>query len=230
MNKVYLIPTVLDENGLEAIPSYVTAAIKDCQIFFVENERTTRRFFKRCWKEMVIDSYQWVRTDDIEVHQLFQKALHEQKNIGIVSEAGCPGVADPGQELVALAQEKGVTVKPLVGPNSILLALMASGFNGQQFKFNGYLPIGDTERERAIRQLEIVAAKENCTQLFIETPYRNNQLLTALLKHLSPSTLLCIAVNLTGPEEWIKTRTVVQWRQQLPDLHKKPVIFALKTS
>jgi 16S rRNA (cytidine1402-2'-O)-methyltransferase len=230
MSKVYLIPTVLDENGLQAIPSYVTEAIQDCQIFFVENERTTRRYFKRCWKEMIIDNYQWIRTDDAKAQSLFQQALKEQKNIGIVSEAGCPGVADPGQELVAIAQEKGVTVKPLVGPNSILLALMASGLNGQQFKFNGYLPIGESEREKAIRQLESISAKESSTQLFIETPYRNNQMLAALLKCLSPTTQLCIAVNLTGPEEWIKTRTVVQWRQQLPDLHKKPVIFALKTS
>lgn len=230
MNKVYLIPTVLDENGLNAIPPYVKDAIQDCQLFFVENERTTRRFFKRCWKEMVIDKYQWVRTDDPNAHSLFQKALSEQKNIGIVSEAGCPGVADPGQELVAIAQEKGITIKPLVGPNSILLALMASGLNGQQFKFNGYLPIGEADREKAIRQLESISSKEDSTQLFIETPYRNNQLLAALLKHLSSHTKLCVAMNLTGPEEWIRTQTVSQWRQQLPDLHKKPVIFALKTS
>lgn len=230
MSNVYLIPTVLDENGLQTIPTYVTAAIQDCQVFFVENERTTRRYFKRCWKEMIIDNYQWVRTDDANAASLFQKALSEQKNIGIVSEAGCPGVADPGQELVALAQERGAIVKPLVGPNSILLALMASGLNGQQFKFNGYLPIGEAERERAIRQLETMSTKENCTQLFIETPYRNNQLLAALLKHLSPQTQLCIAVNLTGPEESIRTLPVVKWRQQLPDLHKKPVIFAFKTS
>ena len=230
MSQVYLIPTVLDEDGLNAIPSYVTDAIKDCQVFFVENERTTRRFFKRCWKEMIIDNYQWVRTDDPQAHSLFHKALSEQKNIGIVSEAGCPGVADPGQELVAIAQDKGVAVKPLVGPNSILLALMASGLNGQQFKFNGYLPIADTEREKAIRQLESISLKEDSTQLFIETPYRNNQLLASLLKHLSPQTKLCIAANLTGPEEWIRTQTVAQWKQQLPDLHKKPVIFALKTS
>lgn len=230
MNQVYLIPTVLDEDGLNAIPSYVKDAIQNCQVFFVENERTARRFFKRCWKEMVIDQYQWVRTDDPQAHALFHKALGEQKNIGIVSEAGCPGVADPGQELVALAQEKGVIVKPLVGPNSILLALMASGLNGQQFKFNGYLPIAEAEREKAIRQLESISLKEDSTQLFIETPYRNNQLLASLLKNLSPQTKLCIAANLTGPEEWIRTQTVAQWKQQLPDLHKKPVIFALKTS
>lgn len=230
MNQVYLIPTVLDEDGLNAIPPYVTDAIKDCQVFFVENERTTRRFFKRCWKEMVIDQYQWIRTDDPQAHALFHKALSEQKNIGIVSEAGCPGVADPGQELIAIAQEKRVPVKPLVGPNSILLALMASGLNGQQFKFNGYLPIAEADREKAIRQLETISSKEDSTQLFIETPYRNNQLLASLLKHLSPQTKLCIAANLTGPEEWIRTQTVVQWKQQPPDLHKKPVIFALKTS
>ena len=230
MSQVYLIPTVLDPAGEQAIPAYVTEAIQQCQVFFVENERTTRRFFKKCWKEMIIDSYQWVRTDDPDAATLFRQALEQQKNIGIVSEAGCPGVADPGQELVAIAQEKGAIVKPLVGPNSILLALMGSGLNGQHFRFAGYLPIGELEREKAIRQLEAIAAREDSTQLFIETPYRNNQMLASLLKHLSAGTKLCVAVSLTGPEESIRTLTVAQWRQQVPDLHKKPVIFALKTS
>lgn len=230
MSKVYLIPTVLDPEGEQVIPPYVTDAIRDCQIFFVENERTTRRYFKKCWKEIVIDDYQWVRTDDPDATKLFRQSLEQKKNIGIVSEAGCPGVADPGQELVAIAQEKGALVKPLVGPNSILLALMGSGLNGQQFRFAGYLPIGESEREKAIRQLEAVSAREDSTQLFIETPYRNNQMLASLLKHLSPSTKLCIAASLTGPEESVRTLTVSQWRQQVPDLHKKPVIFALKTS
>ena len=179
---------------------------------------------------MVIDDYQWVRTDDPDATKLFRQSLEQKKNIGIVSEAGCPGVADPGQELVAIAQEKGALVKPLVGPNSILLALMGSGLNGQQFRFAGYLPIGESEREKAIRQLEAVSAREDSTQLFIETPYRNNQMLASLLKHLSPGTKLCIAASLTGPEESVRTLTVSQWRQQVPDLHKKPVIFALKTS
>ena len=231
MSIVYLIPTVLDEEALNTLPSYVLEAIRDCSVFFVENERTTRRFFKRCWKEMVIDDYQWVRTDDPSAHTLFEQAVKAKKNIGIVSEAGCPGVADPGQDLISLAQDMGASVKPLVGPNSILLALMASGLNGQQFHFSGYLPIEDSAREKAIRQLEQQSAKENSTQLFMETPYRNNQLLAALLKILSPSTRLCIAANITGPQEWIRTKTIAAWKSQpLPDLHKKPVIFALKTS
>lgn len=230
MSKVYLIPTVLNEEAEEVIPHYVKDAIRDCHTFLVENERTTRRYFKKCWKEMVIDDYKWVRTDDPEAAKLFRQSLEQKKNIGIVSEAGCPGVADPGQELVAIAQEMGAIVKPLVGPNSILLALMGSGLNGQRFRFVGYLPIDETERQKAIRQLEAVSAKEDSTQLFMETPYRNNQMLASLLKYLSPGTKLCIAADLTGPDEFIRTLTISQWKQQVPELHKKPVIFALKTS
>lgn len=230
MSNVYLIPTVLDPEGEQIIPAYVTEAIRHCQIFFVENERTTRRYFKKCWKEMVIDDYEWVRTDDPDVKRLFRIALQQKKTIGIVSEAGCPGVADPGQELIAIAQEQEALIKPLVGPNSILLALMGSGLNGQHFRFVGYLPIGEAEREKAIRQLEAVSSRENSTQLFIETPYRNNQLLSSLLAYLTPNTKLCIAANLTGPHEFIRTLTVSQWKKEVIDLHKKPVIFALKTS
>ncbi len=139
---VYLIPSLLDENGTDAIPPYIIDAVKSCHVFFVENERTARRFFKKIWKEMVIDNYEWhTISDTSELTDIFKKRIEEGKNIGIVSEAGCPGVADPGQKLVAIAQQMKVTVRPLVGPNSILLALMASGMNGQQFQFVGYLPI-----------------------------------------------------------------------------------------
>ncbi|MFM7645756.1 MAG: SAM-dependent methyltransferase [Sphingomonadales bacterium] len=225
MSTVYLIPAPLDPENLAAIPSYVLDAIKDCTLFFVENERTTRRYFKKYWKEMVIDSYQWHTIGEEPTTAAFVKALGRGDNIGIVSEAGCPGVADPGQELIALAHRHGAIVKPLVGPSSILLALMASGGNGQQFHFYGYLPIEQKAREKMIRQIESAAKKENTTQLFIETPYRNNQLLAALLQQLQPSTLLCLAVALTGPAEWVRTQTVAEWKQQLPDLHKRPVIF-----
>ncbi|MFM8709817.1 MAG: SAM-dependent methyltransferase [Sphingomonadales bacterium] len=225
MTTVYLIPAPLDPDVTQVLPAYVMEAIKECKVFFVENERTTRRYFKKCWKEMVIDEYGWHTIGEPGVDKAFLEALNNHRTIGIVSEAGCPGVADPGQELTALAHRHGATVKPLVGPSSILLALMASGGNGQQFHFYGYLPIEEKAREKMIRQIESAAKKENTTQLFIETPYRNNQLLAALLQQLQPSTLLCLAVALTGPAEWVRTQTVAEWKQQLPDLHKRPVIF-----
>ena len=226
---VYLIPTVLDENGLHTIPPYVKEAVTHCQVFFVENERTARRFLKQLWKEMVIDQYEWFPIHKAEeaAVQVFRQKLKEGKNIGIISEAGCPGVADPGQLLVAAAQEGNIPVKPLVGPNSILLALMASGMNGQQFRFVGYLPIDTPQRVQAIREMENDSAKKNCTQLFIETPYRNNQLLETLIKTCKPSTLLCVAVNITGEKEWIKTKSVADWKKDKIDIHKQPAIFLL---
>jgi 16S rRNA (cytidine1402-2'-O)-methyltransferase len=150
--------------------------------------------------------------------------------IGIISEAGCPGIADPGQQLVTIAHEMNVEVKPLVGPNSILLALMASGMNGQQFKFNGYLPIKNPERNNTIKELESESAKKNCTQIFIETPYRNNQLMDALLNICQPSTKICLAVDLTSEKEFIKTRSVTGWKKDKPDIHKRPAIFLLYAS
>ena len=234
MATVILIPSLLSEEGLDAIPPYILDAIKNCQIFFAENERTTRRYFKQLWKEMVIDQYEWVNISDKdsearrkEVSAIFKKNLKENKTIGIISEAGCPGVADPGQELIAVAQEMDVEVKPLVGPNSILLALMASGMNGQQFQFVGYLPIENNQRIKAIKDLETESTRKKCTQIFIETPYRNNQLIEALLKSCNHSTKLCIAVDITGKSEWIKTKPIADWQKNKPDIHKRPAIFLL---
>ena len=225
---VYLIPTLLDEEGINTIPSYVIDNIKQCQVFFVENERTARRFLKKAWKEIVIDDYEWCNmSDTLQVSEIFKQKITEQKNIGIISEAGCPGIADPGQQLVALAHEMNAEVKPLVGPSSILLALMASGMNGQHFQFVGYLPVKDQERIKAIKELESVSQKKKSTQIFIETPYRNNQLIDALLKNCRPSTRLCIAVDLTSGKEWIRTKTIGEWKQQVPDFHKRPAIFCL---
>jgi 16S rRNA (cytidine1402-2'-O)-methyltransferase len=226
---VYLIPTVLDENGLHTIPPYVTDAVKDCQVFFVENERTARRFLKQLWKEMVIDNYEWFAIHKAEetVRHSFCQKLKEGKNIGIISEAGCPGVADPGQLLIGAAQELNASIKPLTGPSSILLALMASGMNGQQFQFTGYLPIDNSERIKAIKELEAESNRKNCTQIFIETPYRNNQLIETILKNCNASTQLCIAVDITGPKEWIKTKTVSDWKKETVDIHKRPAIFLL---
>jgi 16S rRNA (cytidine1402-2'-O)-methyltransferase len=228
MATVYLIPSLLNEEGMDAIPTYVINAIKECQVFFVENERTTRRYFKRIWQEMVIDDYEWVNMSDTSgVSDKFKRKLKENKTIGIISEAGCPGVADPGQSLVDIAHQMNVDVKPLVGPNSILLALMASGMNGQQFQFHGYLPIDNQQRIKAIKDLEAVSAKNKSTQIFIETPYRNNQLMEAILKTCHPSTRICIAVDLTGKTEWIKTKPIADWQKEKPGIHKRPAIFLL---
>jgi len=226
---VYLIPSLLHEEGMRSIPSYITDIVKQCTVLFVENERTARRFLKKLDKDIVIDNYEWFTiTNDNPNTDSFRKKIKEEKTIGIISEAGCPGIADPGQQLVAIAQELNIEIKPLVGPNSILLALMASGMNGQQFRFAGYLPIKNPERNNAIKELESESVKKNCTQIFIETPYRNNQLMEALLLICQPLTKLCIAVDLTGPTEFIKTKTVGEWRKSKPDIHKRPAIFLLQ--
>lgn len=226
---VYLIPSVLDETATATIPAYVVDAVRQCQVFFVENERSARRFLKSLWKEMVIDDYTWVTIHKAEqaVKNQFRQHIRAGKNIGIISEAGCPGIADPGQILIEAAHETGAIVKPLVGPSSILLALMASGMNGQQFRFTGYLPIDNGARMQTIREMEAESSRRNCTHVFIETPYRNNQLLEVLLKICKPNTQLCIAADITGTDEFIHTRTMADWKKQLPDLHKRPTIFCL---
>ena len=229
---VYLIPTVLhdDEQALQTIPAYIGDAVKKCTVFFVENERTARRYLKKIWREMVIDEYTWhtIHKAEEEVQQAFISYLKENKQIGIISEAGCPGVADPGQVLVGAAQRAGATVKPLVGPSSILLALMASGMNGQCFQFHGYLPIDSVERKKKLKELEADSQKRNCTQIFIETPYRNSALVQDVLQTLQPQTKFCIAVDITAPTENIMTKTIVAWKKEaLPNLHKRPAIFLL---
>jgi 16S rRNA (cytidine1402-2'-O)-methyltransferase len=227
-SKVYLIPSLLDDDATETIPPYIIDAVKDCQVFFVENERTTRRYLKKMWKEIVIDDYQWYVMGDAENEEaVFKTMIREGKNIGIVSEAGCPGIADPGQGLIAIAQELNADLKPLVGPDSIILALMASGMNGQHFKFVGYLPIDEHERSKAVKALEAESQKIRCTQIFIETPYRNNRLIESLLKNCKPTTMLCIGVDLTGKNEWIKTKTIADWKKEKVDIHKRPAIFLL---
>lgn len=225
---IYLIPSQLDESGFDAIPGYVTDAVKKCQIFFVENERTARRFLKKIWREMVIDDYEWATmADEPATINLFKQKIKEGKTIGIISEAGCPGIADPGQQLVGIAHEMNAVVKPLVGPSSILLALMASGMNGQQFRFIGYLPIKQPDRNKAIKDLENESSKKNCTQIFIETPYRNNQMIETILSVCTPSTQLCIAADLTSEKEFIKTMTIAEWKKNKVDMHKRPAIFLL---
>ena len=228
MGNVYLIPSLLHEDGMNALPAYILTAVKDCGIFFVENERTTRRFLKQLSRDIVIDDYEWFNMSDPgKVAGIFREKLRSGKNIGLISEAGCPGVADPGQELVKIAQELNAVIRPLAGPNAVLLALMASGLNGQQFRFCGYLPIDNHERIKAIRDLESESARLKCTQIFIETPYRNNQMIESILKTAHPATRLCIAVDLTGKSEWVKTAAVSEWQKSKPDIHKRPAIFLL---
>jgi len=226
---VYLIPTFLDENSIHVIPSYVIDSVKKCHVFFVENERSARRFLKSVWKEIVIDDYEWftIHKAEEEIKNDLRKKLKEGKTIGILSEAGCPGIADPGQILISVAQEENAVIKPLVGPSSILLALMASGMNGQQFQFVGYLPIEQQERIKTIKELESESQKKNCTQIFIETPYRNNQLIETVLKTCKSPTKLCIAVDITGMKENIRTKTISEWKKEIPDIHKRPAIFLL---
>jgi 16S rRNA (cytidine1402-2'-O)-methyltransferase len=226
---VYLVPSFLSENAVETIPEYVIASVKNCSVIFAENERTARRFLKAMDKEIVIDDFEWHAIHKAEAEQLnvFKQKIKEGKNIAIISEAGCPGIADPGQILVEEAQKLNVAIKPLVGPSSILLALMASGFNGQHFCFLGYLPIDNAERIKKIKQTEEESLKRKCTQIFIETPYRNNKLLETILQHCNSSTKLCIAAELTSANEFIKTKTIGEWKKEAIDLHKKPVIFLL---
>lgn len=229
LGSVYLIPCYLDEEHLETIPPYVLEAVQQCQVFFVENERTARRYLKKLWKEMIIDMYEWypIHKAEDSVRDQFRQQLQRGKTIGILSEAGCPGVADPGQVLVSVAQGMGAVVKPLVGPSSILLGLMASGLNGQSFRFHGYLPIDNAQRNKTLKELEAESLKTGTTQIFIETPYRNNALLDAILQQCRPSTQLCIAVNITGSNETIQTRTLRDWQKNKPELHKRPAIFLL---
>jgi 16S rRNA (cytidine1402-2'-O)-methyltransferase len=229
LGKVLLLPMLLHEEGWEALPKDVAVWIKSCDAFFVENEKTSRRYFKKIWKEMVIDDYQWFAIHQVEEAQInaFVQLLKSGKTIGIVSEAGCAGIADPGQLLVGAAQKLGATVKPYMGPSSILLSLMGSGFNGQEFTFNGYLPIDAAERKKKILLLEQIVHSNGIAQLFIETPYRNNQLLEAILQACHPNTQLCIGVDITGPTESIKTATLQYWKNNKPELHKRLAIFIL---
>ena len=231
IGKVYLLPMLLHEQGWEAIPADIRNWIAQCDAFFVENEKTTRRYFKQIWKEMVIDDYIWHAIHKVEQIQIdtFTLLLNQGKNIGIVSEAGCAGIADPGQLLVAAAQNIGAIVKPYSSPSSIILALMASGMNGQNFQFHGYLPIDANDRKKKIMAIENEANSKGATQLFIETPYRNNQLLEALIQICHPQTRLCIGVDITSPQEFIKTATINYWKNNKPELHKKLAVFLIGT-
>ncbi|SFW81107.1 SAM-dependent methyltransferase [Chitinophaga sancti] len=233
VGKVYLIPTVLSPEGLHTIPPYVTAAAQKISVFFVENERTARRYLKALDRSINIDSLQILLMQGggatgVSDTELAKKFLLEGKDIGVMSEAGCPAIADPGHRIVLAAHSVDAPIIPMVGPNSMLMALIASGMNGQNFQFVGYLPVKPGERIKAIKELELESIKKHQTEMFIETPYRNNHLLRDLLASCKDTTLVCVAADITAPEEYIKTKTVKEWKkQELPELHKRPAIFLL---
>jgi 16S rRNA (cytidine1402-2'-O)-methyltransferase len=232
--KLFLIPNVLSESEISnVIPAYNLEIINSIFYYIVENVRTARRFLSKCKIATKIDDLHFSildqHTNAIEYNQFIQPAL-QGKHLGIISEAGCPAIADPGAEIVKLAHLNNIDVVPLVGPTSIILALMASGFNGQSFSFNGYLPVKPEERANRIRKDEQRSRNEHQTQIYIETPYRNNHLIEAFISVLNPETKLCIAVNLNSDLEFIKTKPIKQWKGVVPDLNKKPAIFLFYAS
>ncbi len=228
---LYLIPNLLGETPVEQVlPAYNHEIIMGIRHFIVEDVRTARRFLKQVDRSIDIDQLTFYtlnkHTKPDEISGML-KPLEEGNPMGVISEAGCPAVADPGADVVAIAQRKGLQVVPLVGPSSIILAVMGSGFNGQSFAFNGYLPIEPDDRIKTLKKLEQRAYTENQTQLFIETPYRNAKMMADILKACRPQTHLCIAAGLTTQDEYIKTRTVKEWVGKLPALEKIPCIFLI---
>ncbi|MFD1294480.1 SAM-dependent methyltransferase [Lutibacter holmesii] len=229
--KLYLIPTTLGDNEpLEVLPYSVKKIIEELDHFVVENEKTARRFIKKITPKKSQPSLILYKLDkyaeEIEVSR-YLDVCEQGISVGLLSEAGVPAIADPGAEVVKLAHEKGVRVVPMVGPSSIVLAMMASGFNGQNFAFNGYLPIDASERKKAIKDLERLSKEKKQSQIFIETPYRNEKMFTDLKSALAPSTKLCIACDITLQNEYIKTLEIKDWKKERPDLHKRPTIFVI---
>lgn len=229
--KLYLIPAPLGENAVHTIPPYVISILHELNFFIAERAKTARHFIKETnpvkpFAELVFSELN-KHTDPAALKSMLQAALRGQ-DVGLLSEAGCPGVADPGARIVQLAHELGIEVVPLVGPSSILLALMASGMNGQSFAFQGYLPAKRPDLARELKQLEQVSGRLHQTQIMIETPYRNQAFIETALENLRPDTLLGIATDLTLPTQYVCTRTINAWKQQaLPDLHKRPTIFLI---
>lgn len=229
--KLYLIPTTLGDCDIQdVLPQAINRAIDFIDFYIVENEKTARKFIKSVNPAKVQATLQLSllnkHTEISEHNKMIQPCL-EGKNIGLMSEAGCPGVADPGAVIVKLAHEKGIQVIPLVGPSSILLAIMASGMNGQSFTFNGYIPIDKSEKKSALKNLEKLSQDKNQSQIFIETPYRNNKMLENILQALQPNTHLCVATDITLPTEYIKTMRVSEWKKAVVDLHNRPTIFII---
>lgn len=229
---LYLIPVTLGETEIgQVLPPYNHDVIVGIKHFIVENIRSARRFLKKTEKAIDIDQltfYELNRHTDRKFIDEYLEPLKKGQPVGIISEAGCPAIADPGADVVAIAQSRGYKVVPLVGPSSIIMSVMASGFNGQSFAFNGYLPVEVPQRIKALKKLEQKVQNENQTQLFIETPYRNGKMIETILNALNPKTKLCVAAGITCAEEYIKTRTVAEWKKEkLPDLGKIPAIFVI---
>tara|TARA_B100001250_G_scaffold81365_1_gene67043 strand:- start:42486 stop:43193 length:708 start_codon:yes stop_codon:yes gene_type:complete len=229
--KLYLIPTILGEGTEEAIlTTSITTTIKRIEIFIVENLRTARRHIRKIDKEKNIDSttfYSYGKHDTLNLEQDFLPHILSGKDVGFLSEAGLPCIADPGSQIVSYAHDFQIDVVPLVGPSSILLALMSSGLNGQNFAFAGYLPINKFERRTSIKKIETLIQKTGQTQIFIETPYRNNQLINTILSTCNKNTKLCIASDITLPTENIKTKTIEEWKEIRINIHKKPTVFLI---
>lgn len=229
---LYLIPTLISENTIDvAIPPENITIIRKINYFLAENQRSARRFLKKIDPEIKIDQLDIrildKRTRESEIGELMSP-LRQGKDIGILSEAGSPGIADPGSLAVYFAHKNNLTVKPLVGPSSILLALMASGLNGQQFEFHGYLPVDEQNAARKIRELEMVSLKKGITQIFMETPYRNERLFKLLVRVCKKETSLCVARDITGEKEMIRTKPVRMWEKEKIDLKKVPAVFILQ--
>jgi len=229
--KLYLIPTTLGDNEpLEVLPLSVKKTVEELDCYIVENEKTARRFIKRISPKKPQPSLEILKLDkyaeEIEVRK-YLDVCDQGVSVGLLSEAGVPAIADPGAEIVKLAHEKGIRVIPLVGPSSIILAMMASGFNGQNFAFNGYLPIETSERKKEIKNLERLSKEKNQSQIFIETPYRNEKMLNDLKATLTPTSKLCVACDITLQSEYIKTLEIKDWKNEHPDLHKRPTIFII---
>ena len=228
---LYLLPNTLGNQDISStIPVIINQKIDSIKVFIVEDLRNARRYLKRLNREIVIDDLTFhelnEHTPQDEIPLFLEEALNGA-DTAVISEAGVPGVADPGAAVVRIAHEKGIQVVPLTGPSSILLSLMASGLNGQAFTFHGYLPVKKPDRIRMIREIEQVVFRKDETQMFIEAPYRNDALLADILESCNPSTLLCIAADITLDTEFIKTQTVSSWKKEKPALHKRPVIFLL---
>ena len=228
---LYLIPVTLGDTAIEKVlPAHNREIILGIKHFIVEDVRSARRFLKKVERSINIDEltfYPLNKHTSPEDISGYLKPLQAGESMGVISEAGCPAVADPGADVVAIAQRKNLKVVPLVGPSSIILSVMGSGFNGQSFAFHGYLPIEPSERIKRIKALEGRIYTENQTQLFIETPYRNNKMMEDIVKNCRPQTKLCIAANITCEGEYIKTRTIKEWQGKLPDLSKIPCIFLI---
>lgn len=228
---LYLIPVTLGNTDLEKVlPLQNKEIIQSIKFFIVENIRTARRFLKKTDSNINIDEitfFELNKHTDLNQISTYLEPVLKGENIGLMSEAGCPAIADPGSEIVAIAQEKKIRVVPLVGPSSILLSLMASGFNGQSFTFNGYLPINGNERIKKLKQIEHKIISEDQTQIFIETPYRNHKLVEDIIKSCSSSLKLCIAMNLTCDDEYVQTRKIKEWNKNMPSLDKKTCIFLI---